>query len=59
MWLIGTRRAFMQLIKGRDELALRIFRTYGIWAAQFEDAWFVRRWGRGVVDAVDLALVTR
>ncbi|KAH8699186.1 hypothetical protein BGW36DRAFT_460960 [Talaromyces proteolyticus] len=56
MWLIGTHRGFMELVAQRDELALRIFRIYGIWATRVDWVWFVRNWGRSVVEGAEMAL---
>lgn len=56
MWLISTRRAFVELVAERDVYALEIFRAYGLWAAQIDQVWFARTWGRNIIDAVDVAL---
>lgn len=58
MWLISMRREFVDLVAERDEFALRIFRAYGVWAARMDRVWFARRWGRSIIDAVDVALGT-
>jgi hypothetical protein len=58
MWLISTHRSFVQLVAARDPFALQIFRAYGVWAAQMDQVWFARTWGRNIVDAVDATLAS-
>lgn len=56
MWLIGTKRQFMELIKRRDVLALRILREYGLMLKTVESHWWARGLGRTIVEEVDMAL---
>jgi hypothetical protein len=44
MWLIGTKRQFMELIKQRNVLSLRILREYGLILKMVERHW----WARGL-----------
>lgn len=56
MWLISTHRSFVELVSQRDVFALLIFRAYGVWAAQTDQVWFARTWGRNIVQAVDATM---
>ncbi|EED22370.1 long chain fatty alcohol oxidase, putative [Talaromyces stipitatus ATCC 10500] len=56
MWLIGTKREFMELIKRRDEFALKILREYGLMLKTVDGYWWARGLERTTVDGVDSAL---
>lgn len=56
MWLISMHRSFIELVAQRDGFALLIFRAYGVWAAQMDQVWFARTWGRNIVEAVDATM---
>lgn len=56
MWLVGTKRQFMELIKQKDALALRILREYGLLLKTVESHWWARGLGRTVIEGVDMAL---
>lgn len=56
MWLIGTKRPFMELIKKRDVLALRILREYGLMLKTVESHWWTRGLGTTIIEGVDMAL---
>jgi hypothetical protein len=59
MWLVGTKRQFMELIKQRDDLALRILREYGLLLKTVDSHWWARGLGRTIVEGVDMALFTQ
>lgn len=56
MWLVGTKRQFMELIKQRDVLALQILREYGLMLKTVESHWWARGLGRTIIEGVDMAL---
>lgn len=58
MWIISMRREFVDLVAERNGFALRIFRSYGVWAARMDQVWFAKRWGRSIIDSVDAAMNT-
>lgn len=59
MWLVGTKRQFMELVKQRDDLALRILREYGLLLKTVDSHWWARGLGRTIVEGVDMALFTQ